>query len=59
MNEYVNWGLIGYGKFGKKIEDSFLQTKYSKLLGIASKSFKSKIEENSKLQKDKTKIQKR
>ncbi len=53
MNEYVNWGLIGYGKFGKKIEDSFLQTKYSKLLGIASKSFKSKIEENSKLQKDK------
>ena len=54
MNNLVTWGLIGYGKFGKKIEDSFFQTKYSKLSSIASRSFESKTNEEKSLIKDKT-----
>ena len=42
MEGSINWGLIGYGKFGKKIEDSFLTAKHSKLKAIASRSFEKK-----------------
>ncbi len=42
MDNTINWGLIGYGKFGKKIEDSFSQTKHSKLNSISSRYFKNK-----------------
>ena len=42
MEGNINWGLIGYGKFGKKIENSFLTTKHSKLKAIASRSFEEK-----------------
>ena len=49
MESSVNWGLIGYGKFGKKIEDSFLTTKYSKLKAIASRSFEEKNDISEKL----------
>ena len=49
MESSVNWGLIGYGKFGKKIEDSFLTTKYSKLKAIASRSFEEKNDITEKL----------
>lgn len=38
MNNKIKWGLIGYGKFAKKIEQSFLQTEYAELVCIASKS---------------------
>jgi predicted dehydrogenase len=39
MLEKIKWGLIGYGKFAKKIESSFEQTKIASLNYIASKSF--------------------
>lgn len=39
MNEKIKWGLIGYGKFGKRIEQAFSKSHYSKLDCIASKSF--------------------
>ena len=54
MHDLIKWGLIGYGKFGKKIEDSFFQTKYSQLLSIASKSFKSKANDGLRSFKEKT-----
>ncbi len=44
MDNIIKWGLVGYGKFGKKIEDSFLQTKHSRLTCISSRFFKN--EEN-------------
>lgn len=46
MIDKTKWGLIGYGKFGKKIEDSFNQTNVSQLYSIASRSFEN-IEKNS------------
>ncbi len=49
MEGSINWGLIGYGKFGKKIEDSFLTTKHSKLKAIASRSFEEKNDITEKL----------
>jgi len=49
MDGSINWGLIGYGKFGKKIESSFLTTKHSKLKAIASRSFEEKNDITAKL----------
>ena len=34
----MNWGLIGYGKFAKKIEHSFKNSQTANLRYIASKS---------------------
>ena len=42
MIKKIKWGLIGYGKFAKKIESSFEQTQIASLNYIASKSFRSK-----------------
>ncbi len=53
MEGSINWGLIGYGKFGKKIEDSFLTAKHSKLKAIASRSFEKKNDVTEKLSEDK------
>ena len=39
MIKKLNWGLVGYGKFGKKIEKSFSYCKFSNLNFIASKTF--------------------
>ena len=49
MEGSINWGLIGYGKFGKKIETSFSKTKRSNLRAIASRSFKEKNSVTAKL----------
>ncbi len=38
MHKKIKWGLIGYGKFAKKIESSFEQTEIASLNYIASKS---------------------
>ena len=50
MKTKIKWGLLGYGKFGKKIEQVFYKSKYSQLSCIASKSFANK---DLKIQKDK------
>ena len=49
----MNWGLIGYGKFAKKIENSFTNSQTSNLKYIASKSLH---KENTFLKKSKDKI---
>ena len=49
----MNWGLIGYGKFAKKIEHSFTNSQIANLRYIASKSFH---KENISLKKLKDKI---
>ena len=38
MNKKISWGLIGYGKFGKLISQSFKEAKYAKLDCIASQT---------------------
>ena len=49
----MNWGLIGYGKFAKKIEHSFSNSQIANLKYIASESL---YKENISLQKSKDKI---
>ena len=49
----MNWGLIGYGKFAKKIEHSFSNSQTANLKYIASKSLH---KENTFLKKSKDKI---
>ena len=49
MDTKIKWGLLGYGKFGQKIEQAFSRSKYSELNIIASKSFIN--EKNSKFKK--------
>ena len=49
----MNWGLIGYGKFAKKIEHSFSNSQTANLKYIASKSLH---KENPFLKKSKDKI---
>ena len=39
MTKNVRWGLIGYGKFAKRIEKSFKEAQFASLHSIASKSF--------------------
>ena len=49
----MNWGLLGYGKFAKKIENSFKNSQTANLRYIASKSFHKK---NISVKKSKDKI---
>ena len=44
----MNWGLIGYGKFAKKIEHSFSNSQTANLKYIASKSLHKEILKKSK-----------
>ena len=53
MKDSTKWGLIGYGKFAKKIENSFFHTKYSELHSIASKSFDKNLKNFSELENKK------